>query len=177
MRPVLILALSVALCGSHALAQDQSGRFAVFGPSAEREAFFQGQRDAEAARVERIEEQRREAELARDLARAEAEARKAEAEALARANAPQGRRYVRRCFLTKPQREDRLVVAENFGDAPGFPARVRSSNLPGRVVCPNYVFVPADPYGTDIRIDVDDGEASGRIRIRRPGLRIDLTAD
>ena len=165
MRAVPICLMTLTLGFGPAMAQDQSGRFAVFGPSAEREAFFQGQRDQEAERVARLEEQRREAELARQLARQQAEAEQAAQ--------PQYRRIVRRCFLTEPEEN---VVVRNNGDSP-FAVRVRESNLPSRIRCPRYVFVPGKPYGSAISLTLDDGDLSGNVRIRRPGLNINLSAD
>jgi len=165
----------VVLLAGHAgpgMAQEQSGRFPVFGPSAEREAFFQGQRDAEAARVERLEEQRREAALARELARQEAETARALARA-AEAAEPKSRGLVRRCYLTRPA-PDVPAVTDDEGP---FTLGVLPTRQPGQIRCPYYAFVPRSPYGSSVAITVDDGDVSGRVRILGPGLNIDLSAD
>ena len=165
--------LAVMISALTASAQEQSGRFPVFGPSAEREAFFQGQRDAEAARVERLEEQRREAALARELARQETETAKALARA-AEAAEPRSRRLVRRCYLTRLAQPEVPAVTDHEGP---FTLGVLPARQPSRIRCPYYAFVPRLPYRSSIAINVDDGDVSGRVVIRRPGLNIDLRAD
>lgn len=163
---LLLLALMIA---TPSLAEVEfgasQGRFPVFGPSAEREAFFAEQAAAEAARIAQ-DRQAAEARRLQALRTREAEARAEAAEAEARASRSDG---LCREVLPLPKAESVQAIGP----------RPRSR----RIVCydgTDFVTLPLPVRRrlvdrTGIFISVDDGDVSGGVVIQRPGFGFGLS--
>jgi hypothetical protein len=160
LKPLLLAALLLA-----GPALGQSGSFPVFGPSAEREAFFAAQARAEADRVAALQARQHAAELAR-LDRDAARARQAEAEAEARLRRPAGHCVVVEVPPPPPTRQHRG----------GTPAAGRRLICPGSAVARPWP-APPPPDRTDLFLRFGDDGLTARGRILRPGLSLGFALD
>ncbi len=137
-----------------------SGRFPVFGPSAEREAFFAAQRDAEAARVAELERQRHEEELAR-----------IEAETAQKAARPAERPVIAgtRCFWVSETPPEGSFARRGEG---ALPAK-------RRLVCPGGVtgWPQAPVPASNFSLSYDDGDLSVKGGYHAPGLSLNFDID
>ena len=193
---ILIIGLLPAAAAAEVEFGQSQGSFPVFGPSAEREAYFAEQeterREAiEARRLERERERERQAELERlevmrEIAEAEARARETEA---ARRN------ILVNCVVVPPKygpgptgrvsRQGAGTVASGTIMPPLKPAPGRPGPYPYPPAAPEYTgyrvnCLPASsivlpyrlvqPNSTELSVSVDGGDVSGSVTVRRPGI-------
>ena len=144
--------------------RDSSGRFPVFGPSAEREAFFQKQADDRAAAADAIRQEQLELEKARIAA--EAQEDQADSTTVIERRRQLGRAGCYRVAVDQVPAPTPLVPGQAFARADRVPRTIF------RWVCPGL----QRPL-TRLNLQIDDGDVSGGIVVRRPGLGIDVTVD
>lgn len=189
LRTMLILSLLPAAAAAEVEFGGSQSAFPVFGPSAEREAYFSAQEEArqaeiEAQRLERERERERRAEferleLARDIAEAEAREREADNRNVLVGcvivgpvdHAPH--RQTRK-VRTMPPLEPRPGRPGPYPYPPGKPQDARKTVrcVPPAAIVPPYRFV--QPYGSELSISVDGGNLGGSLTLRRLGVGLGI---
>lgn len=185
LRTMLILALLPAAAAADVEFGGSQGAFPVFGPSAEREAYFAAREEArqaelEAQRLERERERERQADLERlEVQRQIAEARSREAEdhhdtlllncvVVRHRGAETTGRSIPLPPAHRQTRVTRTMPPLDPGpDRPGPYPRPPGTSYKSVPCLPFYA---VRPYGTELSVSVDRGDVSGSLTIRRPGL-------
>lgn len=154
-----------------AASADSSGKFSVFGPSAEREAFFADQRQERLDREDALRKEALEREKLATKERIAANQAKANKEAATKQIVPN------HCWRVPTGRV--TSISPVFPPTAGKPiAATARSEVPAYVIrcAPALGYFWPKPSRTDLNLTYDDGW-SGRAIVRRPGLSIDLNFD
>lgn len=159
MKHILVATLMCGVASSPVLGADPSGKFSVFGPSAEREAFFENQRVEKENRIIKLREEALEREkLALEKAKAEADSEAARAQARAANRVP-----LEYCWSVP-------ATVDDGGSTPSVnvidPAMI--------ITCRSPIYRRYSPGHGSLDIGYGPDGWTGTGHLHRPGLTIDL---